>query len=173
MSILINESHAPAELWVRSDSSAVASFSSTFQFNGFQTPVQNVPMVLATATFPSALTKGAVASGWIYTRSLFPSGITGTLYITTASNFSSVGSNALTITIPTANASFNFSSLGCSASGGAIIYLVFVPTSAIPTPIQQIRAFPNLPTTIAYSSMPSNAFSFQIGAQQSTWVKGT
>jgi len=155
MSILINETYAPPELWVSVQSGAVGSYTQDLVFADSQIPVQNTPMVVATAVCPATLTKGAIAEGWLYFRNLNAGSVTGNLFITTSASYSSVGSNSVTVTLPNGNTWINLSSLGCSPSGGSNVYLVFVPTSVIPPPAQGIGAFTTLPISIAYSSMPS------------------
>lgn len=172
MSILINESNAPVDMWLGAGSSLQASFSQTPIFATYQKPVQNVPLRLATCSFPATISKGASATGWIYFRNLLSQSITGNLYITTDPAGSISGCSFLTITLPQANSFYNISSLQCSATSGSAVYLYFVPTSAITDSVNTLRAFPSAPTSIAYSSMPSNAWNTTISSTASSvWIK--
>lgn len=174
MSILINESNAPGSLWLEASSSLQASFSQSPLFASFQKPVQNVPLRLASSSFPSAITKGASATGWIYFRNLLSQSVTGTLYITTDSAGSISGASSVVITIPTGNSSYNISSLQCSATSGSAVYIYFTPTSVITDSVNTLRAFPSLPISIPYASMPSNAWTTTTSSVASgVWIKAT
>ena len=172
MSILINESHGNPELWLSASSPLIASYSETPTFLGLQKPVQNVPLRLGSVTFPYVLTRGCMATGWININNLLTQSVAGTLYITTSDTGANTNNSRLTINLAIGFNTFNISSLQCGIISGSVVYIYFIPTSVITDTGNNIRASASTPISIAYSSMPSNAWTTSTsGSPVGLWIK--
>jgi hypothetical protein len=125
--------------------------------------------IIGVATFPSNLRSGAIANGWVNLRYSGTTPFTAKICISPYDTLTTL-SKIYTVTINGGDNIINLTGLETQYYQKKI-YLLITPTSS-PSPASSINPTAVMPTTVAYSSMPTNAWNGTMPGS-SVWINGS